>query len=267
MKKFSAFMLLMLLAACGSMGDAGAQSINETKTDRLLVGPTTGASAYLSVGYVSNAFSYLAGPFSGTGGSVGGFINSINLHPDVGLNAYGYWGAANVTTPAAGTNAYVDQMHLTAPIITAGGASVTNATTLNIQNAPTGATHNRSVWVQSGITELDGDLYLGPNIIESATAPTIASGFGTSPTLTASNTAAFTVTAGTGGTSYQGEFTMPTAAHGWVCTGHELGVASSLIQQTAVSPTDVQVSNYNSTTGANLPWAAGFTILFQCAAY
>ncbi len=162
MRILSSFLILFALAACGSVGDANAQAVNETKTSRLLVGPSTGTSAYMTVGetpIVNNAFAYFAAAFTaGTGGSSMGIGNSLNIHASTGANTFGYWGAANVTLPTAGNHSLIDQMHLTAPGITSGGATVTNATTLNIDGAPTGAANNRALWVQSGTSEFDGPI-------------------------------------------------------------------------------------------------------------
>lgn len=106
------------------------------------------------------------------------------------------------------------------------------------------------------------------NLIVSSTAPSIASGFGTSPACTVcNNTAAFQITTGTGGTSYQGQLTMPSASNGWACTATEIGAGLSHTVQTSISPTDVQFTNFNSTTNAFQPWGVGSYILIKCIAF
>lgn len=105
------------------------------------------------------------------------------------------------------------------------------------------------------------------NLIISSTNPTISSGFGTNPSITANNTAAFKITTGTGGTDYLGVITMPTAPNGWAFSAHELGSVYGHIVANGISPTQISLRNYNSSTGANLPWGTGSTILIQATAF
>jgi hypothetical protein len=104
----------------------------------------------------------------------------------------------------------------------------------------------------------------------SSTAPTISSGFGTSPSISASNgTAAFRVTVGSGGTAFTGVITLPTAATGWNCTCQDMTVTNSqpnfICKQTASTTTSASFHNY-SNTATDGAWSAGDTLLFQCSA-
>jgi len=175
----------------------------------------------------------------GAGGFVGALTGSITGN------------AATVTTNA----------NLTGPV-----TSVGNATTVAAAQPSITSVGTLTSLTVSGATST-GSQSIGSNLIISATAPTIASGFGTSPSILANNTAAFRVTVGSGGTDYQGQLTMPAAPNDWACTAQEVGVVYSAIRKMNTSPINVQFNNYNSSTGANMPWVAGALILVQCTAY
>lgn len=105
------------------------------------------------------------------------------------------------------------------------------------------------------------------------TAPTIGSGFGASPSITASNgTAAFLVNVGTGGTASNGVITMPAATTGWNChvenrTGVLANVANQRTMQIATTTTSVTVENQTISTGAALAWTASDVLALMCVAY
>ncbi len=104
--------------------------------------------------------------------------------------------------------------------------------------------------------------------IISATAPIIASSFGTSPTITANGTAAGVITIGSGGSASSGVLTMPTAAHGWACKFTDVtNNASFVTDQSATSATSVTATNYSRTTGLTTAWTAADAVQFACLAY
>lgn len=94
------------------------------------------------------------------------------------------------------------------------------------------------------------------------TAPTIGSGFGTSPSVATSNgSAAFTVNVGTGGVASSGVITMPaTATNGWKCdcideaanAAHE----GKQTVSTGSSATTCTVEHQTTSTGAATAWTA-----------
>lgn len=97
-------------------------------------------------------------------------------------------------------------------------------------------------------------------LLLSDTAPTIASGFGTSPSIASSNGAAvFRVNVGTGGSATSGVVTMPTASNGWGCVVQDQTTAQPT-RQTATSTTSVTVT-------ASSAWTASDILVFVCAAY
>lgn len=108
------------------------------------------------------------------------------------------------------------------------------------------------------------------SLAASATAPTIASGFGTSPSITANNgTAAFQIQVGTGGTATSGTLTMPAAAHGWECDAQDINTVSATVFQTkqiSSATTVAGFANYN-TSGAQAAWGAGDNLLVKCLAF
>lgn len=115
--------------------------------------------------------------------------------------------------------------------------------------------------------------YSGTNLLWSNTAPTISSGFGTSPSVTVNNgTAAFVVNVGTGGTASSGVIGLPTAANGWNCwvtniTSNAANRAGQWTVQTASSTTTCTVQHQTISTGAALAWAASDLLRVSAFAY
>ena len=109
---------------------------------------------------------------------------------------------------------------------------------------------------------------MGGNLIAtSTTLPTIGSGFGTSPTISASNTMAFKIVVGTGGAA-SGSITLPTAVNGWFAFAADVTNGSTLfLQLTASSATSVTFTSYSVTTGAAANMSAGDVILINALAY
>ncbi len=110
-------------------------------------------------------------------------------------------------------------------------------------------------------------------LADSPTAPTIASGFGTSPSIVANNgTIAFVVNVGTGGTASAGVITLPTATTGWIChveniTAVAANRADQRTVQTASSTTSITVQNQTVSTGAALAWTASDKLVIIARAY
>lgn len=102
----------------------------------------------------------------------------------------------------------------------------------------------------------------------SSTAPSIASGFGTSPLVSTSNgTASFNITIGSGGTDSIGTINLPTASNGWNCFANDMTTPGvNATKQTASSATSATLTNYNTTTGIAVAWTAGDIIRIACFA-
>jgi hypothetical protein len=110
------------------------------------------------------------------------------------------------------------------------------------------------------------------NMLSSAAAPAILSGFGAGASVVSGNgTATFRVDVGDGGTADAGVLRMPGAANGWNC---QLGVVDpspkNLLSQsvlTASTATSVAIRNELTSSGAPTPWPAHTVLMAICAAY
>jgi len=119
----------------------------------------------------------------------------------------------------------------------------------------------------SGNAENPATLSLDGSLVISSVNPTVASGFGTSPTITGTNTAAFKVVVGTGGAA-GGTITMPAAANGWVCQSFDVTAGTTLfLQQTGSTTTSISVTSFSITSGLAANMTAGDVILFMAMAY
>ena len=117
---------------------------------------------------------------------------------------------------------------------------------------------------------IGGGVYLSTAVLAiSATAPTISSGFGTSPSIpNANGTAAWTINVGTGGAASSGVLTMPTASTGWVVDCVDITNAASFVTvQTAGTTTSVTLTNYSRTTGLAIAWTASDILRCRATAY
>lgn len=107
-------------------------------------------------------------------------------------------------------------------------------------------------------------------LLQSTTAPTISSGFGTTPSVVNSNsTQVFTINVGTGGTATSGVIGLPAAAHGWSVSCNDITTTSAtvfLTKQTGTTTTTATVGNFN-TSGAAAAWVASDVLSCRAAAY
>lgn len=168
-----------------------------------------------------------------------------------------------LTAPANG------QFNVTNAANTAGiGFDVTFDGLLSIRNRAQNAVGN----IQGGTIFQSGGgggYDLNGAVIIVATAPTISSGFGGTPSVPTNNgTAAFTINVGTGGAATSGVIGMPTATNGWVVKCDDLTTQSATVfitkQIAASSPTLVTVANFN-TAGAQAAWVAND--ILHCMAF
>ena len=101
----------------------------------------------------------------------------------------------------------------------------------------------------------------------SATAPTISSGFGTSPSITAFNTSAFKIVVGTGGAA-NGIITFPAAPNGWIVYAQDVTSGTTLfLQQTASSTTSATLTSFSLITGLAANMSAADVILVTAFPY
>jgi hypothetical protein len=106
-------------------------------------------------------------------------------------------------------------------------------------------------------------------IIGYAALPTIASGFGSSPTRVGAGSFFFSITVGTGGTDSTGVITLSAAPNAWDCLAQDVTTQSSTVFVTRQigggSATSVTLGNYN-TSGAAAAWVAGDVLNVRCMA-
>jgi hypothetical protein len=120
-------------------------------------------------------------------------------------------------------------------------------------------------------------LAVTPGMAISPSAPSISSGFGTSPCIggasngskctgMANGTASFVVNVGTGGISSNGVLMMPEAANGWNCFVTDITHPSTNnTRESASTPTTVTLNNY-SNSGVMVPWPASDVLVLSCFA-
>lgn len=240
-----------LLAPDGSAG-APSYSFASGGSNEGLYLRTSGEMAWSFNGVGQMSFN--GGDFQfASGGSLQWLSGALGTSADVSLSR----GAANRLDLATGDSFYV----------VSGG--------LGVGTTPpaSGITTSGAV-IATGNLRSDAAIQInGGSTIISSTAPTIASGFGTSPSVvTANGTAAFTINVGTGGTASAGVITMPTAATGWIVnvqnlTAQAANRASVRTTQTATTTTSVTIQNQNVATGAATAWAASDVLSITAIAY
>lgn len=144
-----------------------------------------------------------------------------------------------------------------------------SSTGLNINGVATIDTTGKGTF-GNGLT-MGGSFILGAtgHLLFNNTAPTISSGFGTSPTIATNNgTAAFSVNVGTGGTATNGVIGLPTATNGWNCSCVDITTQSTTVfycKQKATATTSATIANYN-TAGAEAAWVASDIVQVSCFA-
>ena len=101
------------------------------------------------------------------------------------------------------------------------------------------------------------------------TMPTIASGFGTAPTIQGANVSGFAIFVGTSPTG-TGTLTLPTSPYGngWICRGTDItNHATIIVQQSSDTVSSVSLDAYGMTTGAPTNYVAGDELNVTCTPY
>ena len=153
---------------------------NKTLTGAVINGtvgattPAAGAFTTLSAsgqGAINSAIAtnstfQVAGTYAGTGGLFDGglYVNvdggTMGVNRTISQSYFGYGpdnAASTITTAASGTND-ISTITIFPYVITSGGATLTNSTTLAINDAPNLGTNKRALWVKAGMSQLDGGL-------------------------------------------------------------------------------------------------------------
>ena len=148
----------------------------------------------------------------------------------------------------------------------AGVASIIAGTNVSVAGSP-----NVTVSVTPAITAATSvttpSVIIGTTLAFSSTAPTV-SGFGTSPSVPAGRSAAFTIDVGTGGTASTGTITFPAATTGWIVSCYDVTTPASFVtSQTGGTTTTATVTNYSRTTGLATAWTASDILRCTGTAY
>lgn len=221
---------------------------------------------------ISNCGSLSAGgTIVGTTGN-GLYFSGTNTPADAGTATNVKFGS--ILTALAGAPSGSTMLHVTANSVDRFTVSDFGATNLNNLGScvtilcVNGDYASNGNIINTGLTKSGS--YQVINTLISSTAPTVGSGFGTTPSISANNgTAAFEITVGTGGTSQTGVITMPTATTGWNCQFTDITTTSTTVavtKQTASTPTSVSVASFTNLYVASA-WAASDKIRAMCAAY
>lgn len=115
----------------------------------------------------------------------------------------------------------------------------------------------------------DSNFYNSVNAAQCAGTISIASGFGTAPTIIAANgTCSIDITIGTsnGGS---GVLTLPAAAHGWHCVATDITTTSTTVaytKESASTTTSATLQNYSDVAAAHA-WVDGDTLLATCDSF
>ena len=121
-------------------------------------------------------------------------------------------------------------------------------------------------------THISANLSGSSYLLMSTTAPTISSGFGTSPSVSANNgTTVFVINVGTGGTATSGVVGLPGGNSGWKCDVNDITAAAAHVayntRQTASTSGTVTLENQTTSTGTAVPWGVNDLLQVSCFAY
>jgi len=194
--------------------------------------------------------------------SVGALTGSFNV--GVGNNS-----AASITSGASNTivGAFAGNHITTGSSNLILGQNVANVTLLTGSNNILLGT---TTGVDTPASGTSNYLNIGNAVIASLSAPTISSGFGTSPSVASgSSSTTFTVNVGTGGSATSGVVAFGVAApHGYACNVVDSTSVGTLV--TASVPTSASTvtwTSYSRTTGTSTAWNASDLLVAQCNGY
>lgn len=85
-----------------------------------------------------------------------GLIVATTFNPVANASSYGVGTGITINKAASGTHANFDGAFFQPPVVGAGAAQLTNASTVKITGAPTGATNNYALWIAGGPTRIQG---------------------------------------------------------------------------------------------------------------
>lgn len=255
MKKLFNLSLVFILA--GSLAHAGSFSGAVDPTARQAAAAAQSTANTALANYNPASVAITGGTINGaTTASVAAVAAGSAYNPaSVAITGGSATGLSNLTVSNAGAGGSITDSLFT---LNAGGGQVVTGT----------ATANTELRLMSNVNfkMYDGAAY---RLLIRSVAPTISSGFGTSPSIVSSNgTAAFVVGVGTGGTASNGVVALPAAQTGWVCAvANSFQNATAITTQTATTTTTATFTNQVVATGAALAWPSGASLRIICMAY
>lgn len=245
----------------------------DAATNSVAIGGTLGADS-LRVASVASAVDQIQ-VSGGVSASNIATIAAIGSDTSVGINLTPQGsGKVNVTSGGLASTGGISTTTSFTSTVATGTAPLVVTSTTNVPNLNASSLAGATFAAPGGIggttpSTIKTTALTLATVAESATAPSIASGFCSSPTVSNNNgTAAFTITVGSSCAASVGVITMPAASHGWACHGNDLTTpASYVIGETATASTSVSVTAYARTTGLASNWTASDVIQFICAGY
>ena len=210
------------------------------------------------------------GTGSGTTANIAIGASANSNQSGIGNVTVGY-GSLNTSTTSATYNTLLGTQN--GQSITSGGSNLVLGYNVAVTTLKTGS--NNILLGNSSAVDVPANatsywLNIGKAILNDMDAPTIGSGFGTSPSVThGTSNAAFTVNVGTGGTATSGVINFTNAApNGWVCTATDVTSYSTIVDVVVpTSTTSVTMYSYSRTTGLSTAWNASDIQAVQCHGY
>ena len=268
---------------------SGTLYFNIGNGNKALLSPTVGAGFSITAGVATSDVNALSTTQTWNAAGVT-FTHEKHVITDTasaaGSLALQYLGGASGTTNLLSVSKAgvlsIPNGSKTAPAITglsSGQGAVSGVFFHGFQNKGTGFASNGVAVVYinatTGIEAVEAFGFTAENnsgskVLDTNTAPSIASGFGTSPSISSNNgTAAFTLTIGTSTTGITtGTITMPAATTGWVCSCQNVtNPASFIVGQTGGSTTTITLTNYSRTTGLATDFTASDVIRIMARGY
>jgi hypothetical protein len=218
----------------GGLANIGSSFTSSASTtgNNVASGSAASGSSSLNLGSRSNAISATNSPVLNVG--VAG--TALNATKNVG----GFFGLMNTTTQTFGTSS---------ALVADNGAVAADIFEARDNGTPV-----------FSITD-GGNVSIGSNLTFSPTAPTVASGFGSSNTVEAeSTTTSWAVTVTTSGGATTGTLTLPSAAHRWTCFATDQTTNSKSTLQSGGSATTAVFT-------ATAAWLDGDVIIGGCTAH
>lgn len=270
--------------------DSSTPSAAVTATGTLTATPAT-VSAHIFAGNNTGSSGNMAQSLIGTSdtspnwyaadtGAVNAYV--VTLSPAMTTYATGVMGCFKAANANTTTTPTVNFNGLGAKTITkTGGVALTsgdiNTTTQTCVVydgtnfdliTPSSSTGTGSL-VYSSAPSFANKIQLGGNLLVSTTMPTVASGCGTSPTITGGTTAAFALNVGTGTITNPCVLTFTAAPHAWSvnCTDSTTISTSNFVTLAkGTSTTSVTLTSYtDAATSSGANWTASDVL--QCTAF